>query len=134
MITKHLLRADRQRQIPPSFSWVDHRLIRHAHLRGCDHGAWALYLFLVTVADVQGLSYYSDAAISRHLVIDLLQLARARQQLLQADLIAYRKPLYQVLSLPDAAAPAPPAAEPQRASQVRSVGDILRQALSGGTP
>ena len=29
MISKHLLRADRQRQIPPSFSWVDHRLIRH---------------------------------------------------------------------------------------------------------
>ena len=42
MITKHLLRADRQRQIPPSFSWVDHRLIRHGHLRGCDHSAWAL--------------------------------------------------------------------------------------------
>ena len=57
MIAKHLLRTDRQRQIPPSFSWVDHRLIRHAHLRGCDHSAWALYLFLVTVGDVQGLSY-----------------------------------------------------------------------------
>lgn len=134
MITKHLLRADRQRQIPPSFSWVDHRLIRHAHLRGCDPNAWALYLFLVTVGDVQGLSYYSDAAISRHLKLDLLQLAGARQQLLQADLIAYRKPLYQVLSLPELAAPAPPAAEPQRAGQVRSVGDILRQALSGDTP
>jgi hypothetical protein len=134
MITKHLLRADRQRRIPPSFSWVDHRLIRHAHLRGCDPSAWGLYLFLVTVGDVQGLSYYSDAAISRHLKVDLLQLAGARQQLLQADLIAYRKPLYQVLSLPDPAAPAPPAPEPQRAGQVRSVGDILRQALSGGTP
>src|SRR5947209_13693974 len=59
MITKHLLRADRQRQIPPSFSWVDHRLIRHRHLERRDHSAWALYLFLVTVADAQGLSYYS---------------------------------------------------------------------------
>jgi hypothetical protein len=134
MITKHLLRADRQRQIPPSFSWVDHRLIRHAHLRGCDPSAWALYLFLVTVGDVQGLSYYSDAAISRHLKLDLLQLAGARQQLLQADLIAYRKPLYQVLSLPEPAPPTPPDPEPQRVGQVRSVGDILRQALSGGTP
>ena len=134
MITKHLLRADRQRQIPPSFSWVDHRLIRHAHLRGCDHSAWALYLFLVTVADVQGLSYYSDAAISRHLKMDLLQLADARQQLLQADLIAYRKPLYQVLSLADPPAPANSASEPQRAGQAQSVGDILRKALNGGTP
>jgi hypothetical protein len=134
MITKHLLRADRQRQIPPSFSWVDHRLIRHAHLRGCDHSAWALYLFLVTVADVQGLSYYSDAAISRQLKLDLLQLAGARQQLLRADLIAYRKPLYQVLSLADPPAPVPHTPEPQRAGQARSVGDILRQALTGGTP
>jgi hypothetical protein len=133
MITKHLLRADRQRQIPPSFSWVDHRLIRHAYLRGCNHSAWALYLFLVTVGDVQGLSYYSDAAISRHLKMELLQLAAARQQLLQADLIAYRKPLYQVLSLPDPAAPAP-VSEPQRAGQACSVGDILRKALTGGTP
>lgn len=134
MITKHLLRADRQRQIPPSFSWVDHRLIRQALLRGCDHSAWALYLFLVTVGDVQGLSYYSDAAICRHLKMDLMQLADARQQLLQADLIAYRKPLYQVLSLPDSAAPAHPAPEPQRTGQAQSVGDILRKALKGGTP
>ena len=134
MITKHLLRVDRQRQIPPSFSWVDHRLIRHAHLRGCDHSAWALYLFLVTVGDVQGLSYYSDTAISRHLKLDLLQLATARQQLLQASLIAYHKPLYQVLSLPESAAPVPPAPEPQRTGQVQSVGDILRKALAGGMP
>ena len=133
MITKHLLRTDRQRQIPPSFSWVDHRLIRHAHLRGCDHSAWALYLFVVTVSDVQGLSYYSDAAISRHLKMELLQLSAARQQLLQADLIAYRKPLYQVLSLPDPAAPVPLASAPQRAGQAQSVGDILRKALTGGT-
>lgn len=134
MITKHLLRTDRQRQIPSSFSWVDHRLIRHAHLRGCDHSAWALYLFLVTVGDVQGLSYYSDAAISRHLNMELLQLSAARQQLLQAELIAYRKPLYQVLCLPDPAAPAPPASEPPRAGQTVSVGDILRKALTGGAP
>jgi hypothetical protein len=130
MMTKHLLRADRQRQIPPSFSWVDHRLIRHAHLRGCDHAAWALYLFLVTVADAQGLSYYSDAAIGRHLQMDLLQLATARQQLVQADLVAYRKPLCQVLSLPEAAASAPPAPETPRNGPARSLGDILRNALN----
>jgi len=134
MIIKHLLRSDRQRQIPPSFSWVDHRLIRHAHLRGYDHSAWALYLFLVTVGDAQGLSYYSDAAISRHLKMELLQVSAARQQLLQADLIAYRKPLYQVLSLPDPAPAAAPAPPPQRAGQAQSVGDILRKALTGGTP
>ena len=128
MICKHLLRADRQRQIPPSFSWVDHRLIRHGYLSPCDHGAWALYLFLVTVGDVQGLSYYSDAAIGRHLNLEPLRLAAARQQLQQADLIAYRKPLYQVLSLPDPSAPT--TAEP-RAGQPQSAGDILRRVLGG---
>jgi len=133
MICKHLLRADRQRQIPPSFSWVDHRLIRHQHLVGCGHDAWALYLFLVTVADVQGLSYYSDASIGRHLKIDLVPLAAARQQLVRADLIAYRKPLCQVLSLPEPAPKTPvPAGSPS--GQALSVGDILRRALAGGPP
>jgi hypothetical protein len=131
MICKHLLRADRQRQIPPSFSWVDHRLIRHHHLGCCDHSAWALYLFLVIVADVQGLSYYSDAAIGRHLKMDLLQLAAARQQLERADLIAYRKPLYQVLALPDPS-PEPTAPSGARTGQTQSVADILRRALTGG--
>ena len=65
MINKHLLRPDRLRQIPPSFSWVDHRLVRHEHLRHTGPVAWALYLFLVTVADAEGLSYYSDASIVR---------------------------------------------------------------------
>jgi len=111
---------------------VDHRLIRHAHLRGCEPSAWALYLFLVTVADVQGLSYYSDAAISRHLKMDLLQLAASRQQLEGADLIAYRKPLYQVLSLPESAPAPAPTSHQQRTGQAQSVGDILRQALAGG--
>ena len=133
MIVKHLLRADRRRQIPPSFSWVDHRLIRHHHLKGCDHSAWALYLFLVTVGDVHGLSYYSDAAIGRHLKMDPLQLAAARRQLEQADLLAYRNPLYQVLALPELSVP-PSAPAGPRTAQTQSVGDILRRALAGGAP
>jgi hypothetical protein len=131
MICKHPLRADRLRQIPASFSWVDHRLIRHHHLKSCDLAAWALYLFLVTVADVQGLSYYSDASISRHLNLDLLQLATARQQLEKADLLAYRKPLYQVLALPEPPGGATALAS-TRAGQAQSVTDILRRALGGG--
>jgi hypothetical protein len=133
MIAKHLLRADRQRQIPPSFSWVDHRLIRHHHLKSCGYSAWALYLFLVTVGDVHGLSYYSDAAMGQHLKMDPLQLAAARRQLEQADLLAYRNPLYQVLALPELSAP-PSAPAGPRTAQTQSVGDILRRALAGGAP
>jgi len=132
MIAKHPLQPERLRQIPSSFSWVDHRLIRHEHLRGRSPQAWALYLFLVTVADAQGLSYYSDPAITRHLNIDLPALMAARGELLKADLIAYRKPLYQVLALPQLPAPSPQP-EAARAGGPQSVAEILRRALEGGT-
>lgn len=131
MITKHPLRPERLRQIPPSFSWVDHRLIRHQHLRGRSPRAWALYLFLVTVADAQGLSYYSDAAITRHLNIEVLALAAARAELIAADLLAYRKPLYQVLALPEPSAPNPQAPA-TRSGQAQSAAEILRSVLGGG--
>ena len=131
MIKKHPLRPQRLRHIPPSFSWVDHRLVRHEYLVRADHSAWTLYLFLVTVADAQGLSFYSDAAVGRRLIMDQVTLSAARRQLIQADLIAYRQPLYQVLSLPEAPQPA---LEPEapRSGQAQSVAAILRRALEGG--
>jgi hypothetical protein len=49
----------------------------------------------------------------------------------QADLIAYQRPLYQVLCLEDAEpATLPPSSE--RTGQTQSVGDLLRRALQGG--
>jgi hypothetical protein len=133
MIQKRLIRPDRVRQIPPSFNWVDHRLVRDRYIERCDCAALALYLFLVTVSDVQGLSFYSDASIGRRLKIDPLQLSTARRQLEQSGLIAFRKPLYQVLSLEPAdttaAVPAPPG---HRSGQAQSAGDILRRILQGG--
>lgn len=131
MINKHLLRPQRLRLIPPSFSWVDHRLVRHEYLARAGHAAWTLYLFLVTVADAQGLSFYSDAAIGRRLSLDHVSLSAARAQLIQGDLIAYHKPLYQVLSLPEDPKPSPEPEAP-RTGEVKSVAAILRRALEGG--
>jgi hypothetical protein len=131
MILKRILRPDRLRQIPESFSWVDHRLVREQYLQGQEPATWALYLFLVTVADIHGLSYYSEAAIGRQLRLDPLQLACARQHLVQAQLIAYQKPLYQVLALPQRSSQASPPVS-SRSGQTQSVADILRQALTGG--
>jgi len=58
----------------------------------------ALYLVLITVADAEGLSYYSDASLERMLNLDHPQLLHARRQLVQAGLLVYEHPLYQVLS------------------------------------
>ena len=100
---KHLLNPERLRKIPPQFSWIDQRLVREHHIERLSHAAAALYLFLVTVADARGLSFYSERSIGRYLAMAADGLDHARKELLRADLIAYRKPLYQVLSL-DAAA------------------------------
>ncbi len=130
MIHKQLIRPDRVRQVPPSFNWVDHRLVRDNYLNRCDCSSLALYLFLITVSDVQGLSYYSDAAICRRLKLDPLPLSSARRQLEQADLIAFRKPLYQVLSLDPGAVSA--SVPETRAEHVQSAADILKRVLQGG--
>lgn len=119
-VIKRVLCPPLLRRVPEQFSWIDHRLVRDRHIAGRSADALALYLFLVTVADGQGLSYYSDAAIGRLLPLDAARLAGARQELIRARLIAYQKPLYQVLSL-DPLAVAP------RSGQAQSLGQILRQ-------
>ena len=62
MVQKRLLCPERVRKIPKQFSWIDQRLVREGHIERLSHRATALYLFLVTVADARGLSYYSDPA------------------------------------------------------------------------
>jgi len=101
--------------------------VRDNYFVRCDHHAWTLYLFLSSVADAQGLSYYSDTSLMRRLNLDGLALSASRQQLVHAGLIAYEKPLYQVLSLE------PEAVGATRSGPVR-VGELLRQVLAGGQP
>jgi hypothetical protein len=126
---KVLLRPDRLRQVPPRFSWCDQRLFRGGLTSRCGSDALALYLFLLTVADSRGLSFYSDASIGRVLRLDPMALRSAREQLLEADLIAHQKPHYQLLSLPDRSDPRPTST---RLGEAASVGDILRRALGAG--
>lgn len=131
MIAKRLLRPERLRQVPPSFSWIDHRLVRLNLLSQRSHCALALYFFLLAVADAQGLSYYSDKAVCRHLSMTLEDLARARRELVQAGWIAFEKPLYQALSLEPQSVLARPEhpADGQRSKEPLSAGDILRRLL-----
>jgi hypothetical protein len=87
------------RRVPRQFSWIDQRLIRDGHISRCGANALALYLLLCTVADAQGLSYYSDPRAASLLSLSECELRKARAELLSAALIAYRNPFYQVLSL-----------------------------------
>ena len=126
MIAKHPINIRRLRKVPKQFNWVDHRLVRERHIEKCTHSAAALYLFLVTVADAQGLSYYSDASIMCRLSMDEPTLADARTNLIHADLIAYKNPLYQVLSLDMR-----PETERTAMDRPLSLGDILKKAAGG---
>ena len=99
MIKKHIICPERLRRIPKHFSWLDHRLIRDGYFHRCQTEELALYLFLVTVGDAQGLSFYSDRSLCKQLNISLPTLRQVRQALTNIGLIAYEEPLYQVLSL-----------------------------------
>jgi len=99
MTIKTLLCARRRRKVPAQFSWIDQRLVRDRHICRCGPEALALYLLLVTVADAEGLSYYADSTAAKLLSMEQAALSQARRDLVAAGLIAYRKPLYQVLSL-----------------------------------
>jgi len=130
---KHLIRPDRLRQVPQGFNWVDHRLVRQNYIDRCNCTDLALYLLLITVADAEGLSYYSDQSLCRRLKLSPAELAAARTRLQQADLIAYQKPLYQVLSFEPASAPLCRPDAP-RSGQAQSLAEILRRAVEGGAP
>ena len=91
-----------------------------------------MYLFLVTVADADGLSWYSEQALCRTLSWDAAALHAAREELSDAGLIAYRKPLYQVLDLAPAPVGAKACATGRSGGEAVAIGDILRGLALGG--
>jgi hypothetical protein len=100
MVPKRILVADRLRRPPATgWSWVDRRFLRE-HGDYLSREAVLLYFFLTAVADRHGLSFYSDHALTSRLRLSQEVLERARQELLDRDLIAHQLPLVQVLSLP----------------------------------
>lgn len=99
-IQKRILVTDRVRRPPTEgFSWVDRRFLREFAARLSGEAVF-LYFFLAAVSDQQGLSFYADATIAVRLRMREAVLVRAREELIDADLVAYHPPLTQVLSLP----------------------------------
>lgn len=99
MNTHPLPNPKQLRQIPAQFSWIDQRLVRDDYFSHCSCEALALYLFLLTVADPRGLSYYGQPSLMKQLQLGAMRFHRARQELIHNRLITYQHPLYQVLAL-----------------------------------
>ena len=124
MISKAPILKHRIRKVPKQFSWVDQRLVRDRHIERLSHPAAALYLFLVTVSDAKGLSYYGDESIMKCLCMDQGTLQNARSNLVQTGMIAWQKPLYQVLNLDISGT-----AKRFSMDEPLSLGSILKKAL-----
>lgn len=119
MIQKQVLVPGRVRRPPTDgWSWIDRRFLRE-HASRLSHEALVLYFFLAAVSDKEGLSFYGDASIALRLRIGEAGVVAAREELLAADLVAYRAPLVQVLSLPRAMVQ-------HRAGGMARFGEILR--------
>ncbi len=98
-MVKKIILLERRRKIRTPFSWIDQRIFQENYIRLCNSKSLGLYLFLILVSDQEGLSYYSDESICKRLSINLKELFDLRMNLIQADLIAYQRPIYQVLSV-----------------------------------
>ena len=99
-VIKEVICRDRIRRICGGFGWVDHRFIRDHYVERCSSTALAVYLFLIAVSDADGISYWGESALCDRLTIGKAELKHARTELQAADLIAYEKPIWQVLQLP----------------------------------
>jgi hypothetical protein len=115
--------------VPEQFSWIDQALVQRHLIDRCDARAAALYLFLVTVADAQGLSYYGSSSLMQRLHLSTEEFGAARQQLIDLELVAFSAPLYQVLAIAGTTAaprraPASPAPAPTPAAGAATGGPV----------
>ena len=123
MIHKQILVPNRVRRPPTDgWSWIDRRFLRE-HASRLSHEAIVLYFFLAAVSDKDGLSFYGEASIAVRLRMDETTVVHARDELVAADLVAYRAPLAQVLSLPAATIQ-------RRGGGLAQFGEILRSLAS----
>jgi hypothetical protein len=100
MIEKRILLSGRVRRPPPEgFFWVDRRFFKE-HAANLSRDAVLLYLFLCSVSDRHGLSFWREESTAAWLRTTPALVDRAREELVVRDLVEHEAPLTQVLSLP----------------------------------
>jgi len=101
MIRKKVLNIRRIRRINGGFSFIPHRFVKDGFLSSLDRHQLLLYLFLVLVSDRYGLSFYSYDSICSLLQMRIDEYIKARNSLIEKDLIVSDGTLFQVLELPE---------------------------------
>lgn len=124
-IQKRLLLPDRVRRPPEEgFSWVDRRFLQDYAAR-LSRDAILLYFFFSAVSDQQGLSFYGEPTIAVRLKLSEKAVFDARAELIAHDLIAWQRPLTQVLALPQPAL--------HRRGGLQSMSDLFRSVGSSSS-
>ena len=106
----HIPQPQNIRNIKGSFAWIDHRLIRNGFIEVMTHQDIAFYLFLVLVADRNGISFYRKEKICEAVSLDYSQFVVAKDRLINMKLITFESysmlspnGYYQVLPIKDEA-------------------------------
>lgn len=84
-----------------SFAFLPHRFLRDGFFASLAPDELRLYVVLVLAADRYGLSFYHYDSLCSLLEIPLDRYLRARNALIDKDLIAFDGTRFQVLSLPE---------------------------------
>ncbi len=92
----HIPQPKKIRKINGSFAWIDHRLVRNGYLQVMTNDDMVLYLFLILVADCNGVSFYRKEKICEAVLLDFSQFEIARDRLINMKLVAFEG--YSVLS------------------------------------
>ncbi len=134
MIRKKILAPDRIRQNEGSFGFIPHRFLTDGFLAALSQHELLLYLFLIVAADRYGLSFYGCNSICSQLSLTVDEYLKARNGLIDKDLIVCDGTIFQVLSLP-----APLNADwPQKPRSMRrkgpvSIAQVFQQSFRGST-
>ena len=90
-----------------AYGWVDMRAVTEGHLERLGTQTALTYLFLCTVGDTAGLSFWSHERMARILGLDRRAVQAAIDTLVATDLIACQGQIVQVLPLVSGTEPKP---------------------------